>query len=109
MIIKELKQPINNYEMITDIKNGKLKMKNECMIIHFNTGFHWLNSMLVEGSQYSDIQAIIEYLAMDYQDLFSKYNWENVEEYGEHWQDIYMPINGGKFFIDNISHIDFID
>ena len=74
--------------------------------IHLLTGLAWTQEITVEGDEHSDLLQCIDDYYAEYGELPvamyepSKLDAEKIETY--------IPINGGQFYIEGISHIEVI-
>lgn len=80
--------------------------------IHLNTGTVWTKSIEVEGSLQDDLLQLIDNYYEEKGELpVSTYTMEELYEIYEE-QDLnevlneMLPINGGEFWIDGISHVE---
>lgn len=76
--------------------------------ICFNTGSAWVNCFEVEGSLYDDLLRIVEELVENNIEDFAKYQYDELlEDFTEEEIDeLYLPINGGEFYIDSIAYVE---
>ena len=74
--------------------------------IHLLTGLAWTQEITVEGDERSDLLQCIDDYYAEHKELPvamyepSKLDAEEIETY--------IPINGGQFYIEGISHIEVI-
>lgn len=80
--------------------------------IHLNTGTAWTRSIEVDGSLQDDLLQLIDNYYEEKGELpVSTYTMEELYETYEE-QDLdevlnaMLPINGGEFWIDGISHVE---
>ena len=80
--------------------------------IHLNTGTVWTKSIEVEGSLQDDLLQLIDNYYEEKGELpVSTYTTEELYEMYEEQDlnevlDAMLPINGGEFWIDGISHVE---
>ena len=85
--------------------------------IHLSTGLAWTKSIIVEGTAYDDIAGLVDDYYLEHGDLpvpiyeldelikgrtfkTQEEEWEYLDYLGV------LPINGGEYYIDGISHIE---
>lgn len=111
MIIKELFIPINSNDMIREVRSGRLKIKDAC-IMYFNTGTAWLNGVMVQGREGEDLIELIDwiYTRGTFGDELVLYSMEEILEQGmgDYIYDYYIGVNGGEYFTDMIDSIEYI-
>ena len=80
--------------------------------IHLNTGTAWTRSIEVEGSLQDDLLQLIDNYYEEKGELpVATYTMEELSETYEEQDlnevlDAMIPINGGEFWIDGISHVE---
>lgn len=83
--------------------------------VHFNTGLAWTNSIELEGDLHDDFYSLIDEYVQSHKDEFQTFSYSEIEtefENEENSDDLinekYLPINGGEYFILQISHIELV-
>ena len=76
--------------------------------IHFSTGTAWTKIIEVEGQLHNDLLVLIEEYVMEHEEEFIKYDYnELLEEHtDEEINELYLPINGGEYYINTIVNIE---
>lgn len=85
--------------------------------IHFLTGTAWTKSIIVEGSEDDDLLELIDGYYLEHGDLpVPMFDLDDLLEgrtfktQGEQWEYLekleVLPINGGEYYIEGISHIE---
>lgn len=77
------------------------------MTIHLLTGTAWTQPITVEGDERSDLLGLLDEYYSEHKDLpVAIYK---TEELTEEELETYIPINGGEFWIEGISHVGYED
>lgn len=82
--------------------------------IHLLTGTAWTKEIEVEGDKYDDLLELIdEYYEVEEELPVPMYNMTELEEmYGDDLDmelETMLPINGGEFWINGVSHIEEVE
>ena len=85
-------------------------MKNP-LLLSFDTGLFWTNDILIQGSEYDDLMAIIDDIYYNTPDLLRLYTMgEILEGIKEEEEDAelekYIPLNGGEYYTDMILAVE---
>ena len=106
----------NTIEHYIDIVRDEME-EYPMLEIHLLTGLAWTKSILVEGTPYDDIGALIDDYYLEHGDLpVPMYELEDLIEgkifktQEDEWEYLdylgVLPINGGEYYIDGISRIE---
>lgn len=82
---------------------------NSMLKIHFNTGVHQPNTITVEGTLKDDIMEIIDIYVQENKETFRIYTYEQAFAIYEDFplfNQYFIPINGGEYYIDSINYIE---
>lgn len=85
--------------------------------IHFHTGIAWTNYILVEGTSQDDLLELIDEYYLEHGDLpvpmytldelLEGESFKTQEEQWEYLENLeILPINGGEYYIEGISHVE---
>lgn len=111
MIIKELYKPIINKSFIKMVREGKIKIKDGC-ILWFNTSTAWLHGVLVQGREGDDLMELIDWIYCKDTDneMIRLYSILDIkaDDMLEYIQDYYIGVNGGEYYTDMIEYVEYI-
>ena len=110
MRITEIKKIENHERAYQLIKNGKMKFECPILILHQATGFYWTRPLIVEGVDGDCLEYLMNELFNKYNDdemPFPLYDIEEIEDI--YLYEDYIPINGGEYYTNMISHVEKFD
>jgi len=77
--------------------------------IHMHTGTAWTKIIETEGTLNDDLMAIIEGYVIEHKDEFACFTYEELmedEEDETYLNEMFLPINGGEYYIYTVSHVE---
>ena len=115
MTIKEIKKIENHWRAYETIKKGKIKFDCPILVLHQATGFYYTRPLVVQGVQGECLEYLMNELFEQY-DInelpFPIYSFDDViDDIGEighenYLYEYYFPLNGGKYYTNNILWVE---
>ena len=110
MRIKEIKKIKDREKAIELFRSGKVKGDNIVILWQY-TGIAWLNPIITTDNNMCDIVTILDniyYNISNDNDLpFPLYDIDEIDKIDDRYlYENYLPINGGEYYTDMISHVE---